>query len=147
MKHRWCGDPSGMPARKARRVAEMSEEPATRVVDVLVVDDDDAVRASVTEILRASGFSVEVAEDGDVALDLLDRLDVGVMLLDLRMPGRDGISVIDALDDPPPIVLISAFRLDSDVRNRVGAKVATFLQKPVSPHRLLPIVASIVWGA
>jgi CheY-like chemotaxis protein len=126
-------------------VVQLQSESTKRAADVLVVDDDDAVRSSLADILRVSGFSVEVAEDGDVALTLLDELDVGVVLLDLRMPRRDGFSVLDALDDPPPIVLISAFALDSDVRERVGAKVTAFLQKPVLPHRLLPIVAGIVW--
>jgi CheY-like chemotaxis protein len=116
-------------------------------VDVLVVDDDDAVRSSLAEILSVSGFSVEVAEDGDVALDLIAELEVRMILLDLRMPRRDGFSVLDALDDPPPVVLISAYSLDPDVRRRVGAKVVRHLQKPVSPHKLLPVVASIVWDS
>jgi CheY-like chemotaxis protein len=127
-----------------RRVVHLSSEPTKRVTDVLVVDDDDDVRSSLADILRLCGFSVDVAQDGDVALTLLGQLDVGVVLLDLRMPRRDGFSVLDALDDPPPIVLISAFAIDYEVRQRVAPKVTAFLQKPVSPHRLLSIVAEIV---
>jgi DNA-binding response OmpR family regulator len=118
-----------------------------RAVDVLVVDDDEAVRASLADILRTSGFTVEVAEDGDVALTLLDQLVVKMIVLDLRMPHRDGFSVLDELDDPPPIVLTSAFSVDNEMRKRVGAKVTAYMQKPVSPHRLLPIVAGIVWAS
>ena len=119
---------------------------ARRSVDVLVVDDDEAVRSSCAEILRDSGFVVEVAEDGEVALSMLDDLDVRLMLLDLKMPRRDGFAVLEALDEPPPVVLISAFPLDEAVRDRVGKKIAGYLQKPVSPHRLVPLVAGIVWA-
>ena len=125
----------------------MSDAAAKRSVDVLVVDDDDAVRTSLMEVLSTSGLSVEVAGDGDVALDLLAQLDVKVVLLDVRMPKLDGISVLDALDNPPPIVMISAFAHDNDVREHAAGKVCHFLQKPVSPHHLLTIVAEVVRGS
>ncbi len=124
----------------------MHADAARRSVDVLVVDDDAAVRASCAEILRASGFEVEVAEDGEVALSLLGDLEVGLMLLDLKMPRRDGYAVLESSETLPPVVLISAFPLDDAVRARVGTKINHYLQKPVSPHRLVPLVASIVWS-
>lgn len=124
----------------------MNPESTNRSVDVLVVDDDEAVRSSLADVLRVSGFSVEVAEDGDVALTLLGQLEARLVLLDLRMPRCGGIAVLEALDNPPPIVLMSAFVLGEEERSRLGGKVKQFLQKPVSPHRLLPIVAGIVWN-
>ena len=134
---------SGTTVRRSNMAGDL---PSRRTVDVLVVDDDPDIRSSFAEILRISGFSVEVAGDGDVALDLIGQLDVGVVLLDLRMPRRDGFSVLDALDVPPPVVAISAYPLEADVRARVGSKVVNYLQKPVSPHRLVPVVAGIVWN-
>jgi CheY-like chemotaxis protein len=124
----------------------VTEPPPRRAVDVLVVDDDPDVRSSFAEILRGSGFTVEVADDGDAALALIAELEVRLVLLDLRMPRRDGFSVLEAMTDPPPVVLISAFPFDRDIRSRVGTKVVNYLQKPVSPHKLLPIVGAIVWG-
>jgi CheY-like chemotaxis protein len=131
---------------KRSRSIMLSDPPLRSAVDVLVVDDDADIRSSFAEILRISGFSVDVAGDGDVALDLIGQLDVGVVLLDLRMPRRDGFAVLDALDAPPPVVLISAYPLDADVRARVRSKVVNYLQKPVSPRHLLPVVAGIVWN-
>jgi len=131
----------------AEAVVPLTDEPPKRSVDVLVVDDDEDVRSSMAEILRVSGFTVEVAEDGDVALELLDALDVGMVLLDIRMPRRDGFSVLDALDHPPPIMLMSAFAFDSNMRARVGSKVIGHLQKPVAAHKLLPVVAGVVWSS
>ena len=114
-------------------------------VDVLVVDDGDSVRSSFAEILRGSGFSVEVAGDGDAALELLDHLDVGIVLLDIRMPRRDGLSVLEELEGRPPVILISAYTMDREMKDRVGSKVVDYLQKPVSPH-LLPTVAQESFG-
>ena len=111
-------------------------------VDVLVVDDDDAVRSTSAGILRTSGYTVAVASDGDVALRLLERQSVGVVLLDLQMPRRDGLSVLDAMSAPQPVVIVSAHSLDEATRARVGAKVVTYLEKPVPPERLLRTVAA-----
>jgi two-component system, NtrC family, nitrogen regulation response regulator NtrX len=111
-------------------------------VDVLVVDDDEALRSTWDAILRDAGYSVAVAEDGDVALQLLGVLEVGVVLLDLRMPRRDGFSVLEALAAPQLVVLVSAEILDEATRAKVDAKVVTFLEKPVPPERLLATVAA-----
>jgi len=118
-----------------------SNNPPQPSVDVLVVDDDAGLRSTWTEILRASGYTVAVAEDGEVALRLLDQRSVGMVLLDLRMPCRDGLSVLEALMDRQVVVLVSAFSLDEATRARVDAKVVTYLEKPVPPERLLGTVA------
>jgi len=112
-----------------------------RSVDVLVVDDDRTLRSTWADILRTSGYSVAVASDGDAALGLLQQEEVGMVLLDLRMPHRDGLSVLEALAIPQLVVLVSAYSLDAATRSRVDAKVVTYLEKPVPPERLLHTVA------
>lgn len=117
-------------------------------VDVLVVDDDEAVRSTCAEILGTSGYSVAVAEDGEVALSLLGHLDqVGMILLDLKMPHMGGVAFLEALDSVPPVVILSAFALDEDEDRRVGSKVVRHLQKPVDPHELLRVVAATLGGS
>jgi DNA-binding response OmpR family regulator len=111
-------------------------------VDVLVVDDDGALRSSEAYILRSAGYTVAEAEDGDAALRLLDELDVGMVLLDLRMPRRDGLSVLEALSTPHLVVLVSAYALDEATLARVNAKIVTYLEKPVPPRHLLETVGT-----
>ena len=111
-------------------------------VDILVVDDDAGLRSTWSEILRGSGYTVAVAEDGEVALRVLDEQSVGMVLLDLRMPRRDGLSVLEALTAPQMVVLVSAHALDEATRVRVESKVVTFLEKPVPPERLLDTVGT-----
>ena len=65
-----------------------------------------------------------------------------MVLLDLRMPRLDGLSVLEALTAPQLVVLASGASLDEATLARVEAKVVTFLEKPVPPERLLDVVAS-----
>jgi DNA-binding response OmpR family regulator len=112
--------------------------------DVLVVDDEADVRASIGDILRTSGFSVVEAEDGSVAFGLLQQHRYGMVLLDVRMPKLDGVSLIEALGDLPPVVIHSAFSLSSEERDRLGVKVVQYLHKPVSPQQLLSAVRGVL---
>jgi two-component system chemotaxis response regulator CheY len=118
----------------------------TRRADVLVVDDEADVRASMSEVLRMSGFSVDEAEDGQVALGLLQEHRYGMVLLDIRMPRLDGVSLIEALRELPPVVVHSAFSLSHEERERLGVKVVMYLHKPVSPPQLLSAVHGILDG-
>lgn len=108
--------------------------------EVLVVDDDEGIRTTVAEILRASGYRVAEADDGDVALDMLAKHEVSVLVLDIRMPRVDGLSVLEALDSPPVVLLVSAFTVTDDIRSRTEGKVFEYLRKPVAPLHLIRAV-------
>jgi CheY-like chemotaxis protein len=114
----------------------------TTQTDVLVVDDEEALRTSVADILRSAGYSVMEAEDGQVALDLLESKQVAVVVLDQKMPRRTGIEVLRSLTSPPAVILLSAHRIENDDRALVGKKVFSYLTKPVAPLRLLDEVAA-----
>ena len=116
----------------------------TRIV--LIIDDDAGVRESTAALLRTAGYGVIEAVDGNEGLDRLRRGDpVDVVLLDLHMPGVDGFGVLDAVEDPPPIVVVSALEYFTaqDVLGRFGDKVSAVVQKPVAPQRMLAIVAEV----
>lgn len=104
---------------------------------ILVVEDEPDLRSSVADILRQAGYDVEEAADGVEALALLASRPVEAVLMDLRMPRCDGLAVLDALVDPPPVLIVSAHHLDQDDRARLGAKVVDVLKKPVPPQELL----------
>jgi len=84
------------------------------------------------------------AADGQSALDLLTTTTVGVVLLDLKMPGGGGLAVLEGIDDPPPVILMSAFVLDEEEQERVDAKIFVQLVKPFHPKRLLDAVRSAI---
>jgi DNA-binding response OmpR family regulator len=120
------------------------EKERTRYADVLVVDDEADVRWSMCEVLQTAGFSVDEAEDGAAALGLLRHNRYGLVLLDIRMPKLDGVSLIEALADVPPVVVHSAFTLTTEQRDRLGMKVVQYLHKPVTPQDLLRAVEGVI---
>lgn len=115
-------------------------------VSVLVVEDNDNVRSSMSDILRSVGYTVVEAADGEDALSLLTTKRFDAMVLDLKMPRRDGASLLSALSDPPTVVVVSAFELDDETRHRAGSTIVAHLSKPVPPQQLLDAVADAVIG-
>jgi len=107
----------------------------------LVVDDNESIRSSLTDILRTVGYTTIQAADGEDAMRLLTTMRFDVMVLDLRMPRSDGVSLLAALSKPPPVVVVSAYEMEDEARRRVGGKIFSYLSKPISPQHFLDVVA------
>jgi CheY-like chemotaxis protein len=114
---------------------------------VLVVDDQEAIRRSVAELLRSAGYDAVEAENGEQALEVLQSRDVAAVVLDVRMPKVGGLGVLDALENPPPVILMSAFEMGSDDQDRIDRKIFVQLVKPFHPRRLLEAVAAAIGPA
>ena len=97
------------------------------------------LRETTVAILRSEDYVVVNATDGLEALRKLHANEFDVMLLDLQLPGKGGAAVLAELDDPPVVVIVSAFRDEdeSTIHARFGSKVFEYLHKPVSPIRLV----------
>lgn len=110
---------------------------------VALVDDDDAVRTATAGLLRHAGFRVESYTGGAEFLASDLPADLGCILLDMRMPGMDGLSVMRALkergDDKPILVLTGHGDVPMAVEAmRLGA--ADFLEKPYPPKELVEAI-------
>jgi len=135
--------PIGKPGETRVQGALSAEASAVKVMNVLIVEDDASVRASIADLLRLQDYNVIEAADGVEGLDLLRRESIDVILLDLRMPRLDGPGVLEALVDPPPVIVLSAFENlnEDDIHERFGTKVFRCLRKPIAPRQLLEAVA------
>ncbi len=114
---------------------------------MLVADDDLAVRQSTVRILKTLGYVVSEARDGEEVMAKLLDSEVDAVVLDVKMPRRDGISVIEGLDPspPPPVVLlVSAYDIERQTRARLGTRVHRVLRKPVPPPILIEAVEEAV---
>ena len=104
---------------------------------VLVVDDHATIRIAVRMLLRKLGHQVDVAEDGRAALEVACRGGYDVVLLDIRMPGMDGLEVVHRLRSrlpPGSSTRIFAHTADADHEDRAyyhAAGVDDVLAKPV----------------
>ncbi len=123
----------------------MAESTAT----ILVVDDDPLTLEMMQDLLSDAGHQVRVARDGFEALDQVAESPPDLVLLDVMMPGMDGITVCRRLRQDPrtrelPVVLITAL---TDRRDRLAGLEAgadEFLSKPVDPAELVTRVNTIV---
>ena len=112
---------------------------------VLVADDNEGIRDTTAAILRAVGYTVTEAQDGEAALEELAQKPFDVVVLDVRMPKRDGTSVVETLrpEPPPPVIMmVSAYDFDLDLRQHLGQRVFKYLKKPVPPKELIETVAA-----
>ncbi|MGH8973114.1 MAG: response regulator [Acidimicrobiia bacterium] len=109
---------------------------------VLVVDDERGMRETVAEILESVGYEVTTASTGDDALVRLQQQEFDVVLMDIRMPGRDGISVLQEIGGPPPpVVVMTAYAVEDQLKAAVDAQSFAVVHKPVPPAYLLDLVA------
>jgi CheY-like chemotaxis protein len=112
---------------------------------VLVVDDEPGMLETLTDILSAAGYEVTSANDGDAALALIVGGNYDVVVMDVRMPGRDGVSVfMEAGAPPPPVILMTAYAVEERLRLARAEGVHAIVQKPFAAPYLLGLVAEAV---
>ena len=114
---------------------------------IYVVDDDDAVRASLQAMLETAGYRTTLFESGIVFLELAETGLGACVLLDVRMPGLDGLEVQRRLTDRGvllPVIVVTGHGDIAMAVQAMRAGAADFLEKPVSRDRLLASVARAV---
>jgi two-component system, NtrC family, nitrogen regulation response regulator NtrX len=107
---------------------------------ILVIDDERSIRNTLKDILEFEKYTVELAEDGFKALELLQTRDFDVILCDIKMPGMDGIEVLQKVEEIKPdipVVMISGHgNIDTAVES-IKKGAFDFIEKPLDLNRLL----------
>lgn len=113
---------------------------------ILVVDDDPELRDLMSAFLEGQGFAVETAQDAPALYRLLEAAPADVIVLDLMMPGEDGLSVLRKLrgTNCPPVLMLSAMGDDQD--RIIGLEVGAddYLAKPCNPRELLARIRALL---
>ena len=122
------------------------------MLNVLIADDEESVVELVRVTLEDARVRVIAAHDGVAALALADEIAPDLVLLDVNMPGHDGVDVCrrlraDARFARTPIVMLTAAARPEDVRRGLEAGATEYLTKPFSPVRLLTLVDTLSPGA
>ncbi|HIJ57419.1 MAG TPA: FAD-dependent oxidoreductase [Deltaproteobacteria bacterium] len=113
---------------------------------ILVVDDELIVRDSLKEILDEEGYTVEMAESGPAALEALSRQPYQLMLLDIKMPGMDGVEVLQKAKEMNPdlsVVMMTAYATVETAVEAMKIGALEYLIKPFETDALIPMVLSI----
>lgn len=107
---------------------------------ILVIDDERSIRNTLKDILEYEKYSVDLAEDGIKALDKIKTASYDVILCDIKMPGMDGIEVLEQLVNlapDTPVVMISGHgNIDTAVES-IKKGAFDFIEKPLDLNRLL----------
>ncbi len=114
---------------------------------VLVVDDEEIVRESVTDWLKSEGYEVDSAEDGLRALDKVKNKDYEVVVLDMKMPGMDGLTVLKQIHATNPgikVIIITAYASVETAVQALKDGAVDYIVKPFEPEQLEKSVAKWV---
>ena len=106
---------------------------------VLVVDDDDRIRSLLSRFLRDNGFVVATAKDGNDALDVLKCAYFDVLVIDVMMPGKNGLDLtreLRAVGDIPVLLLTALGEIDDRITG-LEAGADDYLSKPFEPKELV----------
>jgi two-component system KDP operon response regulator KdpE len=113
---------------------------------VLVADDEPQITKLVSMTLTEEGFRVVTARNGEEALDRVASLRPDVVLLDIVMPGLDGIDVMHQLREwhPVPIILLTARSSKADVATGLDLGADDYIAKPIHPRELAARVRAVL---
>ncbi|MEY2565698.1 MAG: hypothetical protein QOE35_227 [Actinomycetota bacterium] len=121
----------------------MSDDASSRLV--LIVDDDEMIRRLVRTVLEADDFEVIEAKDGEQALAVIGDKAPAVVVLDVMMPGLNGVDVCRQLDHDNVKVIILTARDDAELAEQcMQAGADAFLTKPFSSIQLLDLVEDLL---
>ena len=109
------------------------------VARILVVDDDQAISEILGIVLRAEGFEPFFCADGDKAMDAFHKHDPDLVLLDLMLPGRDGIDICRAIrmESGVPIVMLTARSDTQDIVTGLESGADDYIVKPIKNKELI----------
>jgi len=114
---------------------------------VLIVDDESAIRQSLQGVLEDEGYEAHAAESGEACLEALRRRAFEVVLLDIWLPGADGLETLERIreyENPPAVIIISGHgTIETAVRaTKLGAY--DFLEKPLSIDKTLILIKNAI---
>jgi len=128
-----------------------TSKPNSGIIRILIVDDHPVVCSGLTSMLSAlPGLEVVgSAASGEKALAIVQRDRPDVMLLDLRMPGMDGIGVLNALkqmENPPYVVVLTSFEKEEDIYRAIRAGAQGYLLKDTTEAEMVAAISIVNTG-
>ncbi len=106
---------------------------------ILIVDDEPIVQESIRDWLKDAGYQVATAESGEEALELIEKQDFSVMIVDVRLPGKTGITVlkeVKALRPEIKSIIITAYPSTELAAEAMKLGAVDYLIKPIAPDDL-----------
>ncbi|MFC1976432.1 ANTAR domain-containing response regulator [Chloroflexota bacterium] len=114
-----------------------------KILRVLIADDEAVIRMGLKTMVAGLGYEViATAINGDDALEKARTLKPDLLLLDIKMPGQDGLAVAETLatEMPMPIIMLTAYTEQTLIERAANAAVMGYLVKPIHEGKLAPMI-------
>jgi two-component system cell cycle response regulator CtrA len=113
---------------------------------ILIIEDEASIAAAVAARLRSEGFSVEVAADGPIGVERCRELQPDLVVLDLMLPGLDGLEVCEHIqaERPVPVLMLTARDSEQDLVVGLGVGADDYMTKPFHKDELVARIHAIV---
>jgi DNA-binding NtrC family response regulator len=114
---------------------------------ILIIDDEAAIRESLETLLTLEGYLVDSAENGEIGLERIGEQAFDLVLLDLALPGRNGIEILGSIRERHatlPVIMITAYGTVGNVVDAIRGGAQNFVQKPWDNEKLLADIRAAV---
>lgn len=114
---------------------------------ILIIDDEAAIRESLETLLSLEGYTVDTAENGELGLERISEQPFDLVLLDLALPGRNGIEILGSIRERQttlPVIMITAYGTVSNVVDAIRGGAQNFVQKPWDNEKLLADIRAAI---
>ena len=136
-------------------MSEALEAPAPPVLNdftstghsILIIDDEAGIRETLETLLELEGYRVETAIDGEAGLERLEQTAYDLVLLDLALPGRNGIEILSIIRERAselPVIMLTAYGTVNNVVDAIRAGAQNFVQKPWDNEKLLADIRAAI---
>ncbi|MEM9091983.1 MAG: response regulator [Cyanobacteria bacterium P01_F01_bin.53] len=125
------------------------DTPPTEAPLILLAEDNEANIIAPSSYLQAKGYRIQVAKNGQAAIDLAQSEVPNVILMDIKMPGMDGLTAIQRIRQLPalaqtPIIALTAFAMEGDQERCLAAGADKYLSKPVKLKQLVSSIQELM---
>jgi DNA-binding NtrC family response regulator len=114
---------------------------------ILIIDDEAGIRETLETLLELEGYTVEMAIDGEAGLARIEQRPYDLVLLDLALPGRNGIEILATIRERAPelpVIMLTAYGTVDNVVDAIRAGAQNFVQKPWDNEKLLADIRSAI---
>ena len=113
---------------------------------IVVIEDEDAIANAVAVRLRGEGYEVGVATDGHTGIELVEQEAPHLVILDVMLPGIDGLEVCRRIqrERPVPVLMLTALDTETDLLVGLGVGADDYMTKPFSPRELVARVKALL---
>ena len=114
---------------------------------ILIVDDEPNYLVVLTELLREEGYDVFTAQCGEEGLKIVEEVDLGLVITDMRMPGLGGLALLKEIkshNKDLPVIMMTAFGEEGKVLDALQAGANNFFVKPFNNDTLLSAINELI---